>query len=144
MTKFTSIAAAVALSALFAGNAMAQMPVSGEGPLFQNEAKAASTLSRDAVRSEAVANRPASGVFDGTAVAQGNSSLTREAVRQQAIANPPSSGVFNESAVAQGNSGLTRAAVRQQAIATPPASGVFDGGTVAQQHRGVQTQAAGE
>ena len=106
MTKFTSIAAAAALSALFAGNAMAQMPVSGEGPLFQNEAKAVSTLSRDAVRSEAVANRPASGVFKETTVAQSNSGLTREAVRQQAIATPPASGLFDGSTVAQQHRGV--------------------------------------
>ena len=101
MTKFTTIAAAAALSALFAGNAMAQTPASGEGPLFLNEAKAVSTVSRDAVRSEAVAQRPAAGVFDGSTVAQGNAGLSREAVRQEAIAHRPASGVFDGSTVAQ-------------------------------------------
>ena len=97
MTKFASIAAAAALTALFAGNAMAQVPASGEGPLFLNEAKAVSTVARDSVRNEAVAQRPASGVFDGQTVAQNNAGLTRAEVRAQAIANPPASGVFDGS-----------------------------------------------
>ena len=86
---------------LFAGHAMAQVPVSGEGPLFLNEAKAVSTVSRDAVRSEAVAQRPAAGAFDGATVAQSNAGLSREAVRQEAIAHRPASGVFDGGTVAQ-------------------------------------------
>lgn len=101
MTKFTTIATAAALSALFAGSAMAQMPASGEGPLFLNEAEAVSSVNRDAVRSQAVAQRPASGVFDGTTTASSNTGLTREAVRQEAIAHRPASGVFDGSTVAQ-------------------------------------------
>ena len=101
MTKFTSIAAAAVLSALFAGNAMAQVPASGEGPLFLKEAQAVSSVSRDAVRTEAVAQRPASGVFDGSTVAQSNAGLSREAVRQEAIAHRPASGAFDGSTVAQ-------------------------------------------
>ena len=101
MTKFASIAAAAALSALFAGNAMAQMPASGEGPLFLNEAKAVSTLTRAEVQAQAVATPPASGAFDGQAYAQGGSSLTRAEVRAQAIANPPASGLFDSGTVAQ-------------------------------------------
>ena len=68
--RFASIATAAALAALFAGNAMAQMPASGEGPLFLNEGKTVSTVSRDTVRHDAVAHRPASGMFDGSTVAQ--------------------------------------------------------------------------
>ncbi len=100
-TRFATIAAAAALSALFAGNAMAQMPASGEGPLFLNEAKSVSTVARDSVRQEAVAQRPASGVFDGSTVAQSNAGLSREAVRQEAIAYRPASGVFDGTTVAQ-------------------------------------------
>ena len=47
--RFASIATAAALTALFAGNAMAQLPASGEGPLFLNEGKTVSTVSRDNV-----------------------------------------------------------------------------------------------
>ncbi len=101
MTKFASIAAAAALSALFSGNAMAQMPASGEGPLFLDEVKAVSTVARDNVRNDAVAQRPASGAFDGQTVAKSNAGLTRAEVRAQAIANPPASGVFDGSTVAQ-------------------------------------------
>ncbi|MFD1712269.1 hypothetical protein FVQ98_15015 [Ottowia sp. GY511] len=101
MTKFASIAAAAALSALFAGNAMAQVPASGEGPLFLNETQAVSTVSRSAVQNEAVAQRPASGVFDGSTVAQSTAGVSREAVRQEAIAHRPASGAFDGSTVAQ-------------------------------------------
>lgn len=99
--RFASIAVATALSALFAGNAMAQMPASGEGPLFLNEAKAVSTVSRDSVRQQAAAQHPASGAFDGTTVAKSNAGLTREAVRQEAIAHRPASGAFDGGTVAQ-------------------------------------------
>lgn len=112
--RFASVAAAAALSALFAGNAMAQLPASGEGPLFLDEAKAVSSVSRDSVRQQAVAQHPASGAFDGTTVAKSNAGLSREAVRQEAIAHRPASGVFDGSTVAQ------------------------------QYHTGVQSQAAGE
>ena len=74
---------------------------SGEGPLFLDEAKAVSTVARDSVRNEAVAQRPASGAFDGQTVAKSNAGLTRAEVRAQAIANPPASGVFDGSTVAQ-------------------------------------------
>ena len=56
---------------------------------------------RDSVRNEAVAQRPASGAFDGQTVAQSNAGLSRAEVRAQAIANPPASGVFDGSTVAQ-------------------------------------------
>ena len=113
--RFASIAAVAAVSALFAGNAMAQMPASGEGPLFLDEAKGVSTLTRAEVQAQAVATPPAAGSFDG------------------------------HSSFAQGSSVLTRAEVRAQAIAHPPAAGGFDGGTVAQQRNlGAPTQATGE
>ena len=41
-----NIALATVLAAVFAGNAFAAQPVSGEGPLFQNEPVTVSTLSR--------------------------------------------------------------------------------------------------
>ena len=87
--RFASIATAAALTALFAGNAMAQMPASGEGPLFLNEGKTVSTVSRDTVRHDAVAQRPASGAFDGTTTARNTTSPSREAVRQEAAADLP-------------------------------------------------------
>ena len=99
--RFAAIATAAALAALFAGNAMAQMPASGEGPLFLNEGKTVSTVSRDTVRHDAVAQRPASGAFDGTTTARNTTSPSREAVRQEAIANRPASGMFDGSTVAQ-------------------------------------------
>ena len=99
--RFASIAAVAAVSALLAGNAMAQMPASGEGPLFLDEAKAVSSVSRDSVRQQAVAQHPASGAFDGTTVAKSNAGLSREAVRQEAIAHRPASGVFDGGTVAQ-------------------------------------------
>ena len=68
--RIASITAAAALTALFAGHAMAQMPASGEGPLFLNEAKFTSTTTREAVRQEATAQGPASGAFDGQTVAK--------------------------------------------------------------------------
>ena len=109
--RFATIAAAAALSALFAGNAMAQMPASGEGPLFLDEAKAVSTVSRDSVQQQAAAQHPASGVFDGTTVAKSNTGLTREAVRQQAIAQHPASGNFDGTTVAQQYRGVKTQAV---------------------------------
>ena len=80
--RFASIATAAALAALFAGNAMAQMPASGEGPLFLNEAKAASTTTREAVRQEAIAQTPASGAFDGSTVAKQANGNDRAATAQ--------------------------------------------------------------
>ena len=101
MTKFTATFASIAATLLLAGNAMAQMPASGEGPLFLNEGKTVSTVSRDTVRHDAVAQRPASGAFDGTTTARNTTSPSREAVRQEAIAHRPASGMFDGSTVAQ-------------------------------------------
>ena len=109
--RFATIAAAAALSALFAGNAMAQLPASGEGPLFLDEAKAVSTVSRASVQQQAAAQHPISGDLDGTAVAQNGAGLTREAVRQQAIAQHPASGNFDGTTVAQQYRGVKTQAV---------------------------------
>lgn len=54
--RFATLAAAAALSALFAGNAMAQ--ASGEGPLFLNETNFSSGVSRDVVAKEAATSAP--------------------------------------------------------------------------------------
>ena len=99
--RFASIAAVVAVSALLAGNAMAQMPASGEGPLFLDEAKGVSTLTRAEVQAQAVATPPAAGSFDGHSFAQSRSVLTRAEVRAQAIAHPPAAGGFDGGTVAQ-------------------------------------------
>ena len=109
--RFATIAAAAALSALFAGNAMAQMPASGEGPLFLDEAKAVSTVSRASVQQQAAAQHPISGDLDGTAVAQNGAGLTREAVRREAIAHRPASGLFDSTTVAQQYRGVPSQAV---------------------------------
>ena len=53
MTKFTTAIATAATALLLTGNAFAQMPAAGEGPLFLNEAHAVSPVSREAVRAEA-------------------------------------------------------------------------------------------
>ena len=53
MTKFTTAFATAATALLLTGNAFAQMPAAGEGPLFLNEAHAVSPVSREAVRAEA-------------------------------------------------------------------------------------------
>ncbi|QTD45263.1 hypothetical protein [Ottowia testudinis] len=49
MTKFTA-AFASAAALLLAGNAFAQMPAAGEGPLFLNESAGAPSVSRADVR----------------------------------------------------------------------------------------------
>ncbi len=78
-----NIAIASVLAAALAGNAFAFQPASGEGPLFQNDTVAASTVSREAVRQEAAANPPAAGVNNAVASAgQTSVELTRAEVRQ--------------------------------------------------------------
>ena len=78
-----NIALATVLAAVLAGNAFAAQPVSGEGPLFQNEV-VASTLSREAVRNEAVAHLPAAGINSAEALkTEAPSNVTRAEVRQQ-------------------------------------------------------------
>lgn len=90
--KVKNIALATLLTAVFAGNAFAAQPASGEGPLFLNEAAATSTLSRDAVRQEAIATPPASGAYTAVAVRAStpSSQFSRAEVREstrQAIAH---------------------------------------------------------
>ncbi|MBH1963526.1 MAG: hypothetical protein I8H77_04280 [Comamonadaceae bacterium] len=81
--KVKSIAIASVLAAVFAGNAFAAQPESGEGPLFLNEAQAVSTLTREAVTREAIANPPAvNGYDDATAGVAMPSQVTRSAVRE--------------------------------------------------------------
>ncbi|MBY4594678.1 hypothetical protein [Ottowia caeni] len=78
-----TIALATVLATALAGNAFAFQPVSGEGPLFQNDTVTVSTVSREAVRQEAAANPPAAGVNNaGAAVDQTPSKLTRAEVRE--------------------------------------------------------------
>ena len=79
-----NIALATVLTAVFAGNAFAAQPASGEGPLFLNEGVATSTLSRDAVRQEAIANPPASGAYTAVAAraATPSSQFSRAQVRE--------------------------------------------------------------
>lgn len=80
-----TLAIAAALASAFAGNAFAFQPAAGEGPLFQNEAVTVSTVSRDAVRQEAVANKPATNADYAAAIANaGNSEATRAEVRASA------------------------------------------------------------
>ncbi|WP_028604378.1 hypothetical protein [Ottowia thiooxydans] len=81
--KTKNIALATLLATAFAGNAFA-FPVSGEGPLFQTEAVAASTTSREVVRQDAVAHFPAAGVQNAVAANRAApSQVTRAQVRQE-------------------------------------------------------------
>ena len=79
-----NIALATVLSVVFAGSAFAAQPVSGEGPLFQEEVVTVSNVSRAEVIKQAIANPPAAGV--NTAVAYQKaapSNVTRAEVRKQ-------------------------------------------------------------
>ncbi|WP_423455773.1 hypothetical protein [Ottowia sp. VDI28] len=79
-----NIALAPVLAAVFAGNAFAAQPVSGEGPLFQNEVAAVSTVSRAEVIKQAIANPPAAGVNTAVAYkADAPSNVSRAEVRKQ-------------------------------------------------------------
>ena len=83
--KTRNIALATLLATAFAGNAFA-FPVSGEGPLFQNDAVTVSTTSREAVQQDAIAHRPAAGVQNAVAATRAASSqLTREQVRADTV-----------------------------------------------------------
>ncbi|MBH1963321.1 MAG: hypothetical protein I8H77_03235 [Comamonadaceae bacterium] len=79
-----NIALATLLTAVFAGNALAAQPASGEGPLFLNEGVSTSTLSRDSVRQEAIANPPAAGAYTAVAAraATSSSQFSRAQVRE--------------------------------------------------------------
>lgn len=87
-----NFALAAVLTAVFAGNAFAFEPASGEGPLFPSEPVAASTVSRAEVIKQAIATPPASGVGEivNAKPEASTSQYTRAEVRQQtrdAIAN---------------------------------------------------------
>ena len=81
----TKIAATIASTAalLFAGNAFAQMPASGEGPFFQNEARIAATNDSQS-RAKVSIQQVASGEMSGVVAATNDASQpTRAEVRQQ-------------------------------------------------------------
>ncbi|MBH1963527.1 MAG: hypothetical protein I8H77_04285 [Comamonadaceae bacterium] len=81
-----NIAIASVLAAVFAGNAFAAQPVSGEGPLFLNEAQAVSTVTRDAVRQAAIANPPAVNGYDAASASTAvKSEVSRAAVREATL-----------------------------------------------------------
>ncbi|WP_028605176.1 hypothetical protein [Ottowia thiooxydans] len=78
-----TIALASLFSVVLAGNAFAAQPASGEGPLFLNEAQAVSTLTREAVRQQAIATPPATDGYNAFAIdTSAHSDVTRAAVRQ--------------------------------------------------------------
>ena len=80
----------IATAALAAGSAFAQInnfpAATGEGPLFQNEARFSTSVQRSAVRPQAAVQFPATGEFNGAAaVAQrpaDSHQPTRAEVRQ--------------------------------------------------------------
>ncbi|WP_028601783.1 hypothetical protein [Ottowia thiooxydans] len=77
----------IALASLFAvvlsGNAFAAQPASGEGPLFLNEAAGVSTLTREAVRQQAIATPPATDAYNAFAVDTSvHGDVTRAEVRE--------------------------------------------------------------
>ena len=80
-----NIALAAVLAAVFAGNAMAVQPAAGEGPLFQNEAVTASSVSRAEVVKEAIANPPSAdtGNVFAQKAAPAKSDTARTTVRSQ-------------------------------------------------------------
>ncbi|MDO5692007.1 MAG: hypothetical protein Q4G70_05955 [Pseudomonadota bacterium] len=83
MTKFNAPIASAAAALLFAGNAFAQMPAAGEGPLFQSEARIAASANND-VHSKVSIQQVASGEMSGVVtVANDVNSPTRADVRQQ-------------------------------------------------------------
>ena len=82
MTKFTATIASTAAALLLAGNAFAQMPAAGEGPLFLDEAQPAATqkVTRAKVSIQQVAAGEMSGVVQP---ADDVNRPTRAEVRQQ-------------------------------------------------------------
>ena len=78
MTKFTAtLASAAAL--LLAGNAFAQQPAAGEGPLFLNEAAVVVSAERAPVSIQQVA----AGEQSGAVAVASDSAVTRAEVRAQ-------------------------------------------------------------
>lgn len=85
--KAKNLALSTALIAVFAGNAFAFEPASGEGPLFLDAPVAASSISRAEVIKQAIATPPASGVEE-TLRAEAStlpSQQSRAEVRQQTL-----------------------------------------------------------
>ncbi|HOB68003.1 hypothetical protein [Ottowia sp.] len=88
MTRFTTTFASAAAALLLAGNAFAQMPAAGEGPLFQNETRVAARADAPA-RAPVSIQQVASGEMNGVAAQADDASrpsraevrqLTREAI----------------------------------------------------------------
>ena len=83
MTRFTTTFASAAAALLLAGNAFAQMPAAGEGPLVQNETRVAARADAPALASVSIL-QVASGEMSGVAVQADDASRpTRAEVRQQ-------------------------------------------------------------
>ncbi len=85
-TKFNASIATVAAALLLSGNAFAGalQPATGEGPFFNEQPVAASSLQRADVRADALGHMPASGEFANPAEApRAYSATTRAEVRQQ-------------------------------------------------------------
>lgn len=100
MTKTIALIASTATALLFAGNALAQMPASGEGPFFEQEARL--SASRDNQPRATVSIRQvAAGEQSGRAdVRDDPSQPTRAEVRQQtrdAIADGQGPAIGNRS-----------------------------------------------
>lgn len=77
------IALATLLATAFAGSAFA-FPASGEGPLFQNDDAAATMVSRQAVRQDAISSPPVAGFSsDFGMTGDMHGSLSRAQVRQE-------------------------------------------------------------
>ena len=83
--RFASIATAAALTALFAGNAMAQMPAAGEGPFVEHQDYAAKRVQKTEVtRAPVSIKQVAVGEMNGIAKQTNDvNSPSRAEVRQE-------------------------------------------------------------
>ena len=81
-TKQIALSGLLALAA-FSGSAFAgdAMPVSGAGPLFQDQPVVASSLTRAQVQQQAILTPPASGAQSVVVQVPGNSTLSRAQVQ---------------------------------------------------------------
>lgn len=84
MSKFNTLFAAVAATALLSGNAFAAslQPAAGEAP-FADVAASSSTLQRAEVRADAARHRPAAGDYSVQAESAVASDVTRAEVRAE-------------------------------------------------------------
>lgn len=82
MTKIAATIASTAAALLFAGNAFAQVPAAGEGPLFLNEAPIAAISDSHSDSSVSI-QQVASGEQSGVVSVSSDSAVTRADVRQQ-------------------------------------------------------------